>query len=187
MDLWNKIKSGLEEGLETVSEKTTEVSKLAKLKWERRDIEKEIGRELVTLGGVVYQLHVEKKQKKINEAVAENIEKLKTMETQLTDKEKEIKEISSKLDSSQIKGLKKDLDMGDGRIEQILVDESSPLAGKKLAEIKFPKAVLVGTILRQGEVIIPDGQTILQKDDKVTLLGKKEDVEEVIDQLRKKE
>ncbi|HPG38434.1 MAG TPA: TrkA C-terminal domain-containing protein [bacterium] len=186
MDLWDKIKTGLGEGLETISQKTSDMSKLAKLKWERRDIEKEIGREMVTLGGVVYQLHTEKKLNKVNETVTTNIEKLKNLEIRLTAKEKEIKDLAAKMDSSQIKGLKKDLDMGDGRIEQILVDESSPLADKKLAEIKFPKAVLIGTILRQGEVIIPDGQTILQKGDKVTLLGKKEDVEAVVEQLRKK-
>jgi len=186
MDLWEKIKTGLEEGLETISQKTTDMSKLAKLKWERRDIEKEIGHEMVTLGGLVYQFYTEDKMQNVNELVTENIDKLKNLEIRLAAKEKEIKDLAAKMDSSQIKGLKKDLDMGDGRIEQILVDESSLLADKKLAEIKLPKAVLIGTILRQGEVIIPDGQTILQKGDKVTLLGKKEDVEAVVEQLRKK-
>ncbi|MFH1943139.1 MAG: TrkA C-terminal domain-containing protein, partial [bacterium] len=85
----------------------------------------------------------------------------------------------------QVKGLKRDLEMGDGTIEQIVVEENSPLSGKKLMEIKFPKAVLVGTIVRNDQVIIPDGQTILEKGDKVTLLGKKEDVEEILNKLSK--
>ena len=183
MSLWEKIKVGLEEGLVTISEKTVEISQLIKLKWELRSIEKEIHQGLIGLGEIVFQLHVTGMQGRLQEVSETHFEKLGTLEKQFEEKEDEIEDMIDKIDRKQVKGLKKDLEMGDGTIEQIIVDEQSPLSSKKLMEIKFPKAVLVGTIVREDQVIIPDGKTVLQKGDKVTLLGKKEDVEAVVHQL----
>lgn len=183
MNLWEKIKAGLEEGLETISEKTAEMSQLTKLKWERRGIEKSIQQELIGLGELVFQLHAGGKQDRYQEESKTSFEKLVTLEKQLEEKDTEIEELTNKIDRKQVKGLKKDLEMGDGSIEQIIVDEESALVNKKLMEIKFPKAVLIGTIVRDDRVIIPDGKTVLMKGDKVTLLGKKEDVEAVVHQL----
>ena len=184
MNLWEKIIAGLEEGLETISEKSVEMSKLAKLKWERRSIEKEIHQEFIGLGEIVFHLHTTNKHGRLQEETKIHVETLNTLEKQLEEKEGEIEDMTDKIDRKQVKGLKKDLEMGDGTIVQIIVEEQSPLSNKKLMEIKFPKSVLVGTIVRADQVIIPDGYTVLEKGDKVTLLGKKEDVEEVVNQLK---
>jgi len=53
----------------------------------------------------------------------------------------------------------------------------SPAAGKKVKEVDLPKEVLLGPITRGKELIIPDGETVLQAADWVTLLGRKKDVE----------
>ena len=100
--------------------------------------------------------------------------------------ESDIEKLTASIDPKQVIGLKKDLEMGDGTIEQIVVDQASFLSGKRIMDIKFPKNVLMGTIVREDEVIIPDGQTELKEGDKVTLLGKKEDVEEVVRLCSKK-
>lgn len=187
MNLWEKIKAGLDEGLETISEKTVEMSQLIRLKWERRGIQKEINQELIGLGEKVFHLHATKKHGLLREETKPHVETLDTLEKRLEEKEGEIEDLTDKIDRKQVKGLKKDLEMGNGTIEQIIVDEQSPLSNKKLMEIKFPKAVLVGTIVREDQVIIPDGYTVLQKGDKVTLLGKKEDVEAIVHQLSRSE
>jgi len=48
----------------------------------------------------------------------------------------------------------------------------------------LPEDALVGTIIRHEEVIIPDGETVFELGDKVTLLGKREDVEKTIEQMK---
>ncbi len=73
--------------------------------------------------------------------------------------------------------LKSSLDKGDGALEQVEVSFLSPVAGKKVREVDLPKEVLLGPILRGKELIIPDGETELQATDRVTLMGKKRDVE----------
>jgi hypothetical protein len=75
------------------------------------------------------------------------------------------------------KELKSSLEKGDGALEQVEVSFLSSLAGKKVREVELPKEVLLGPILRGKELIIPDGETELQAMDRVTLMGKRKDVE----------
>jgi hypothetical protein len=75
------------------------------------------------------------------------------------------------------KELKSSLQKGDGALEQVEVSFLSPAAGKKVRDLYLPKEVLLGPILRGKELIIPDGETELQATDRVTLMGKKKDVE----------
>jgi len=185
MSLWDKVKHGLEEGMVTISEKTSEMSKLAKMKWDRRSIEKEIHQILISMGEKVYEGRTGVDEAAMEGALSESIQKLHALEQALEAKNSEIDTFTAKIDSRQVKGLKQDLEMGDGTIEQIVVGEQSALAGKKLMEIKLPKAVLVGTIVREEAVIIPDGKTVLQAGDKITLLGKIDDVEKAKTQLEK--
>src|SRR5512145_3067595 len=44
--------------------------------------------------------------------------------------------------------------------------ESTDLVDKRLFQINFPKGVLVGAIIRKGEVIIPKGSTVIQSYDR---------------------
>ena len=88
------------------------------------------------------------------------------------------------IDKKNVDDLKKDLEAGGGTIEQIIIEDRSAFLGKKLKEIQLPEDALVGTIIRNEEVIIPDGETIFELDDKVTLLGKREDVEKTISQIK---
>ncbi|MGH1366018.1 MAG: TrkA C-terminal domain-containing protein [Calditrichia bacterium] len=63
---------------------------------------------------------------------------------------------------------------------QLLISADSELKDKKLKQIKLPKEVLIGMISRGEEVIIPDGNTAILEGDKITLIGKREDVEEAM-------
>ena len=182
MNLWEKIKKGLGVGVETVSEKTEELSTLAKLNWEKFRVQKSIEKELNKLGGKVFQLHVEKREKELSNETKEIVHKLNNLSEQLEAKVKEIEDVSDKgeIDKKHLKEFKKDLELGDGAIEQLVIDESCTIAGRKLMEIKFPENVLVGAIVREEKVIIPDGNTVIQIGDKVTLIGEKGEVEEAV-------
>lgn len=182
MSLWEKIKKGFGVGVEAVSEKTEELSVLAKLNWEKFKIQKSIEKELNKLGGKVFQMHVEKREKEFSNETKDLLQKLDELEEQLQAKTEEIKEVSDKgeIDKKHLKEFKQDLELGDGSIEQLVIDEKYKIAGKKLMEIKFPENVLVGAIVREEKVIIPDGNTVIQKGDKVTLLGEKDDVDEAV-------
>jgi trk system potassium uptake protein TrkA len=49
--------------------------------------------------------------------------------------------------------------------------ETSPLVGKPLKEIHLPPGVLLGAVVRDGKVINPRGNTVVQVNDRVVLFA----------------
>ncbi len=60
---------------------------------------------------------------------------------------------------------------GKARLLEYKLPESSVLVGKKLKDCTFPDDTLLVGITRQDELFIPNGETILEKDDKVICMG----------------
>jgi trk system potassium uptake protein len=54
--------------------------------------------------------------------------------------------------------------------------ETSDLVDKRLFQINFPKGVLVGAIIRKGEVIIPKGNSVIQSNDRLIFFALTEDI-----------
>ncbi|MBI3297812.1 MAG: DUF21 domain-containing protein [Elusimicrobia bacterium] len=69
---------------------------------------------------------------------------------------------------------------GGGVIERAVVAAGAGLAGRLLREAGLPREVVIGTIVRGGTVIVPHGETRLLPGDKVTLIGKKDDVQRAL-------
>ena len=57
--------------------------------------------------------------------------------------------------------------------------ETSPLVGLPLNQAKLPSSVLVGALVRDGQVIIPRGNTVIQAKDRVVLFAEKEAIRSV--------
>lgn len=69
----------------------------------------------------------------------------------------------------------------DGAAEIIEAEalEASALVGKTLRQIKIPRGVVIGAIMRAGEVIIPRGDTEFQAGDRVVILAMSDAVKTV--------
>jgi trk system potassium uptake protein TrkA len=52
-------------------------------------------------------------------------------------------------------------------IVETSVEDGSPVVGKSLADIHFPPNIVIAAVLRDGGVIIPNGDTVLQSGDEV--------------------
>ncbi|MEO1199791.1 MAG: TrkA C-terminal domain-containing protein, partial [Pseudomonadota bacterium] len=62
--------------------------------------------------------------------------------------------------------------------------ETSPLIGKPLKTLKQFDGVRVGAIIRDGEVIIPDGETTIQPKDRIVMCAQQADVRKVEQMFR---
>jgi trk system potassium uptake protein TrkA len=62
-------------------------------------------------------------------------------------------------------------------IVEATVEEGAPVAGKTLAELDIPPNVIVSAVLRDGSLILPKGDTVLQPDDEVIALANRENEE----------
>jgi hypothetical protein len=105
---------------------------------------------------------------------------VRSLRQEISSKKKELAQLKEDFQrswSEESTQLKTRLEKGDGALEQVEISFLSPAVGKKVKEVDLPKEVLLGPILRGKELIIPDGETELQATDRVTLLGKKKDVE----------
>lgn len=67
-----------------------------------------------------------------------------------------------------------------GRVElvEVKVTGSMPVAGKKLKEISagINQSILIGAVQREGEVIIPNGETRIEENDMIYVIGRPVDV-----------
>lgn len=66
------------------------------------------------------------------------------------------------------------------RIKEINVEEHSKVEKKSLEQIMLPKDMIVVSIIRGDDVIVPNGLTKLHADDIAIMLGKASDFEDVI-------
>jgi trk system potassium uptake protein TrkA len=62
-------------------------------------------------------------------------------------------------------------------IVEATVEEGAPVAGKTLAELNIPDNVVVSAVLRDGALLLPKGDTVLQPDDEVIALANRENEE----------
>jgi trk system potassium uptake protein TrkA len=77
-----------------------------------------------------------------------------------------------------IKGL---YSIAEGAAEVIEAEalDTSPLVGKALRDAPIPAGIIVGALIRQGTVIFPRGDTVIEALDRVVLLALRDDVRKV--------
>jgi trk system potassium uptake protein TrkA len=57
--------------------------------------------------------------------------------------------------------------------------ETSDIVGKPLKKISFPKGALITSIIRNGEVIIPAGESVIEPNDKIIIFAKRQDISKI--------
>lgn len=62
---------------------------------------------------------------------------------------------------------------------EMRVPENSEVAGRSLSEVGFPDGAIVGAVLRNGDVVIPTGDEVLQKGDDAVIFTVESTVDEV--------
>ena len=58
---------------------------------------------------------------------------------------------------------------GDGEVTEIIVGKDLPIVGKTLEELKLPKGIIIGAIVHNCKVTIPNGKSIIQANDRVVV------------------
>jgi len=62
--------------------------------------------------------------------------------------------------------------------------ETSPLVNKPLREAQLPEGVMVGAVIRDGEVKMPTGDTVIKAGDRIVLMAMRENVKDVEQMFR---
>lgn len=76
-----------------------------------------------------------------------------------------------------------ELGLGRGELIEVRVLPHSPVVGKPLSHLN-PTSWLVAAVYREGNLVVPHGQTVLEADDRVVLVGQPEVLGGIADYLR---
>lgn len=68
------------------------------------------------------------------------------------------------------------LETGDFVVRKFIVGKHSLLDGVLLKNSNIPVNILIGPLIRENEIILADGNTILLNNDILILVGKKDDI-----------
>jgi H+/Cl- antiporter ClcA len=63
--------------------------------------------------------------------------------------------------------------------DRLLIDAGSPLAGRSLRQSRLPVSVIVTTIQRNRDLVVPNGNTVLQPGDELVLIGTSSDIDAI--------
>ena len=99
--LWDDIAKTIREGVDTVVEKTQELTKLGKIKVDIINIKRNVEKNFSKLGGHVYHMIVEESKTQISgdKEVKELVDCIKILENELAEKKAELQNIRSSVRS----------------------------------------------------------------------------------------
>ncbi|HBN84119.1 MAG TPA: Trk system potassium transporter TrkA [Clostridiales bacterium] len=58
---------------------------------------------------------------------------------------------------------------GQAEVTEVIVDESMPIVGKKLADLGLSKGIIIGAIVRDKEILVPNGQSVIQAGNRIII------------------
>lgn len=75
--------------------------------------------------------------------------------------------------ASTVENLTNTLSIADNKVllSEVPVEYTYPVVGKKVMDIGFPKGVIISCIIRNLEVLIPNGQTTIESNDKLLIIS----------------
>ncbi len=92
------------------------------------------------------------------------------------------------LNESSIENIIKTLSIEDEKIVmlELGIQADYQLVGKQIMDIQFPKRVNISCIFRDPHVIIPDGSTVIEPDDKLIIVTTPDHQDELVDFVQRK-
>ena len=76
-----------------------------------------------------------------------------------------------------LQGLNVDGDTGGS--DWVLIEPGSQLVGRPLREARLPISIIVTTVQRHGDLVVPDGGTVLESGDVLVLIGRPSDIDAI--------
>ncbi len=169
------------EVMANLNEKTSEITALARLKYDIVMLTRRLDSEYRKLGKIALDMHQVDDFDPENEVFQNQLKAISELDNDIRKKQTEYEELrKAQSENYVVTQLGEDLAAADATIEKVVISEKSNVVDKLIKEILLPKEALISAIKRTGEMIIPDGNTRLKAGDEVVIIGKKEDVEKIV-------
>ncbi len=70
-------------------------------------------------------------------------------------------------------------------VAEVAIKKDSPVAGQAIRDVKFPRRSLIVGVVREGEAIVPRGDTVLRAEDHVFLISEHRHIHKVVGAVSK--
>ena len=142
--LWEDITRTIREGVDTVVEKTEELTKIGRIKVDIINIKRNIEKNFAEMGGKTYHLIVEEKKNQISKdkEIMELVECVKLLEKELEEKKQELEKVKRKSESAKSEEPEAESDVASepSKAEPEVVTAPKPKTAKKTTAKKKPNA-----------------------------------------------
>jgi trk system potassium uptake protein TrkA len=68
-------------------------------------------------------------------------------------------------------------------ITELIIEPDFPAVNKKIMDMELPKNVIIGSIIREGKMTVPNGSTIIMSGDKLIIISSKEEQIKAIESI----
>ena len=143
------------EAIKNISEKASDISTTARLKYEISALTKNFDAEYLTLGKIAAEMHRNHQLDVNNEDFQNQLQNIEDLDRELSQKQQAYEALrKTQSDHYVVDKLSEDLESANATIDRIVISENSNVTGKLLKEIVLPKEALISTIKRENEIII---------------------------------
>lgn len=166
--------AGIKEGVERIAEQADLKMKVAKLSLETAEVEKDLESDFRSLGELAYRDAISRPADFYDRPdVQDAMQRVRRQTDAIRGLERRIDRIrESRTEENLIEaaGYMKDADWS---VECFQVVSGSAAVGKPLSDAQKPASILVVSIVRAGAFELPEGRTVLEAGDQVTVVVKK--------------
>ena len=67
----------------------------------------------------------------------------------------------------------------DAEVMEIVVDANSSIVNKKISKLKFPQDAMIGALLRKGDMLVPDDESVIQLGDSVVVVALPKSIDKI--------
>jgi uncharacterized protein with PhoU and TrkA domain len=176
---------GAQEGILEIADRINHTVLKAKLMLEMNDLEEQLKKNYLNLGKLAFQLKADQDLNSMNENVEVKnlLETCRAHEAKLSRLRQIHHELSGNQFDDQLNLLKQLLEQKKLQIIKLTLRPTSPFKGRTLHEIQLPPDLLVLCVQKRNRLMIANGDTRLDEQDQLLVLGSEMVIKRMKDQF----
>ncbi|MBI5194275.1 MAG: hypothetical protein HZA08_12665 [Nitrospirae bacterium] len=171
---------GLKKGVFEIAITTSENTQVAKLLYQIYELEKKLEKLYSEIGKTVYELRKHPVEEMLeNQNIREHLSRIKTLQQDILNLEKEINLLREEGIKSKLDELKQYMRRGGYTIDELTVEKDSEAEGKEIGNLLLPHRAIIIAVIHHNMLIIPENDLPLIGGDTVFVMASRDRIKDV--------
>lgn len=170
---------GLKKGVFEIAITTSENTQVAKLLYQIYELEKRLEKHYSETGKTVYELRTHPVEEIIdNQNIREQLSRIKAMQHDILNLEKEINLLREEGIKSKLDELKQYMRRGGYTIDELTVEKNSSAEGKYIGSLMLPHRAIIIAVIHHNMLVIPENDLPLIAGDTVFIMASRDRIKD---------